>query len=53
MAIVFVEAADVPQELVAVTVISPPDDPAVTVIDRVLDEPVQPVGNVHVWVAPD
>jgi hypothetical protein len=43
----------VPQALDAVTEISPPVVPAVTVIEFVVELPVQPEGRVHVYdVAP-
>jgi hypothetical protein len=38
----------VPHALVAVTVKLPLVDPGVTVIELVVDVPVQPVGSVHV-----
>ena len=37
-----------PQELLAMTVIFPVVAPAVAFIELVMDEPVQPSGNVHV-----
>jgi hypothetical protein len=37
-----------PHPLLAVTVISPPEDPAVVLIEVVVDEPVQLPGNVQV-----
>ena len=39
-----------PQVLFALTVIVPEFDPAVTVILLVVDDPVQPVGKVQVYV---
>ena len=41
-------AALEPQPLTAVTESIPPDAPAVTVIELVVDVPVQPDGNTHV-----
>ena len=42
-----------PQELFAVTDIVPPLDPAVVVIDVLVDDPLHPDGNVQVYdVAP-
>ena len=41
-------AADVPHALVAVTVTFPAVALAITVIELVVDVPVQPLGNVHV-----
>ena len=43
-----VEAADVPQALVAVTVILPDEAAGVAVMDAVVLLPVHPVGSVHV-----
>ena len=42
------DADDVPQPLLAVTVILPAVELAVAVIEVVVDVPVQPLGNVHV-----
>ena len=42
------DAADVPHELVAVTVTLPLVELAAAVIELVVDVPVQPLGNVHV-----
>jgi hypothetical protein len=40
--------------LFAVTVILPPADPAVVLMDAVTDDPIQPDGGTHVYeVAPD
>jgi hypothetical protein len=51
--IAFIEADEVPQEFVAVTVIFPLVGLAVVEILFVVDVPVQPPGNVHVYeVAP-
>ena len=45
--------AELPQELLAVTDTVPPLEPAVATMLLVVDEPVQPNGNVHVYeVAP-
>ena len=45
---------DEPQELFAVTEIVPPLDPTVAVIEVLVDDPLQPDGNAHVYdVAPD
>ena len=42
-----------PQELFAVTDIVPPLDPAVVIIDVLVDDPLHPDGNVQVYdVAP-
>lgn len=43
-----VAAAELPQALLAVTVMLPPVELAVAVIELVVDVPVQPLGNVHV-----
>ncbi len=44
----------VPQELLAVTEIVPPLAPGVQVIDVLVELPLQPLGNDHVYeVAPD
>jgi hypothetical protein len=40
--------AEEPQALFALTVIFPPDEPAVVVMLVVVDVPVHPEGNVHV-----
>jgi hypothetical protein len=37
-----------PHELFALTVTDPPELPAVAVMDVLVEEPVQPEGNVHV-----
>ena len=42
------EAADVPQALPAVTVMLPLVELAVVIIELVDDDPVHPLGNVHV-----
>ena len=42
-----------PHELIAITEIVPPPEPTVTEIDSVVELPLQPEGNVHVYeVAP-
>jgi hypothetical protein len=41
-------AADVPQAFVAATVTVPPAEPAVTVMEVVVEAPVQPPGSVQV-----
>jgi hypothetical protein len=46
--IVTVACADVPQVLLAVTEIFPPDVFAIILMELVVDVPVQPLGNVHV-----
>lgn len=43
-----VDADEEPQALFAVTVIFPPDVPAVALIELDVDVPDQPDGNVHV-----
>lgn len=48
MATVNVLAVLLPQPLFAFTEMVPPVVPAVTVIELVVDVPVQPEGNVHV-----
>lgn len=46
-------AAEEPQELLAFTVIFPPDEPAEAVIEVEVEEPDHPEGRVHVYeVAP-
>ena len=42
------EAEELPQALLAVTVIFPVEAPAFAVIELVVDDPLQPEGNVHV-----
>ena len=49
----FVCVADEPQALFAVTVIVPLVAPAIVLMEVVVEEPLQPAGNVHVYdVAP-
>ena len=46
-------AAEVPQLLLAETETFPPVEPAKAVMELVVEEPVQPLGNIHVYdVAP-
>ena len=42
------DADEVPQALLAVTVMLPAVEFAIAVIELVVDVPVQPLGNVHV-----
>lgn len=46
---VILVVAPEPHALFGFTVIIPPEEPAVTLIELVVDEPVQPEGNVHVY----